>query len=126
MIWHVVTGEYPPACGGVGDYTAEVALALAMAGDAVHVWVPGAEDPLASAAPPVASAPVASVAAPVASAFRRKELETSVRVHELPDRFGRASRRILAAAWRDTPGIVLLQYVPNALGARGANLPFCR
>ena len=126
MIWHVVTGEYPPACGGVGDYTAEVARALALAGDAVHVWVPGAEDPLASAAPPVASAPVASVAAPVASAFRRKELETSVRVHELPDRFGRASRRILAAAWRDTPGIVLLQYVPNALGARGANLPFCR
>ena len=106
MIWHLVTGEYPPACGGVGDYTADLASALALAGDTVHVWVPVNE--------------------PVASAFRRKDVASGVTVHDLPDRFGRASRRVLAGAWRDTPGIVLLQYVPNALGARGANLPFCQ
>ena len=101
MTWHLVTGEYPPACGGVGDYTADLAQALALAGDTVHVWVPGA--------------------------FTRKDAEphTSITVHELPDRFGRASRRVLANAWRESRGIVLLQYVPNALGARGANLPFC-
>ena len=38
--WHLLTPEYPPACGGVGDYTALVAAALAEAGDEVHVWYP--------------------------------------------------------------------------------------
>jgi glycosyltransferase involved in cell wall biosynthesis len=102
VTWHLLTGEYPPACGGVGDYTADLARALGAAGDTVHVWVSG-------------------------SPFRLKAEATApgVTVHELPDRFGRASRRDLAAAWRETPGVVLLQYVPNALGARGGNLPFC-
>jgi glycosyltransferase involved in cell wall biosynthesis len=102
VTWHLVTGEYPPHCGGVGDYTACVARALARAGDTVHIWVP-------------------------AIAVSASDGSTDgVIVHELPDRFGRASRRMLADAWRATPGIVLLQYVPNALGARGANLVFCR
>lgn len=99
MIWHLVTGEYPPSCGGVGDYAADLARALAAAGDTVHVWVPGAAG--------------------------SQTADSGVIVHALPDRFGRASRRCLADAWRATPGIVLLQYVPNALGLRGANLPFC-
>jgi glycosyltransferase involved in cell wall biosynthesis len=33
----IVTGEYPPHQGGVGDYTREVALALAVLGHEVHV-----------------------------------------------------------------------------------------
>jgi glycosyltransferase involved in cell wall biosynthesis len=86
MTWHVLTGEFPPDCGGVGDYTADLARALEAAGDRVHVWAPR---------------------------------------HTLPDRFGRASRRRLAEALQETPGIVLLQYVPNALGARGMNVRFC-
>jgi glycosyltransferase involved in cell wall biosynthesis len=44
----------------------------------------------------------------------------------LPDRFGPATTEVLQAAFRESPGIVLLQYVPNALGARGMNLRFCR
>src|SRR5215831_9982120 len=84
--WHILTGEYPPASGGVGDYTARLADALAAAGDIVTVWTPG---------------------------------------QSLPDRFGRKSQRVLRDALSKTPGIVLLQYVPNALGARGLNLPFC-
>lgn len=84
--WHILTGEYPPAVGGVGDYTAQLASALTRAGDAVTVWTPGTT---------------------------------------LPDRFGPASRAVLEAAFREDPGIVLLQYVPNALGSRGMNLPMC-
>lgn len=38
---HIVTGEYPPTHGGVGDYTAQVARALTAAGEEVHVWCPG-------------------------------------------------------------------------------------
>jgi len=43
----------------------------------------------------------------------------------LPDAFGRASRVQMERAFASTPGAILLQYVPNALGWRGANLPFC-
>jgi glycosyltransferase involved in cell wall biosynthesis len=94
---HILTGEYPPQCGGVGDYTRLVADALTARGVAVHVWCPT-----------------------VATACER-----GVSLHRLPDAFGPGSRRMLEAALRATPGSMLLQYVPNALGARGANLPFC-
>lgn len=97
--WHLLTGEYPPECGGVGDYTESLARALAQAGDEVHVWTP-------------------------AEAVHQQPARVSV--HVLPDAFGRASRDAMQRAWADTPGVVLLQYVPNAVGAKGANLPFCR
>ena len=99
MNWHILTGEYPPASGGVGAYTALLAQALADAGDSVDVWVGGAVQPVIS--------------------VRR-------RVHALPDSFGPLSRVALDEAWTTTPGIVLVQYVPNALGRRGTNLAFCR
>jgi glycosyltransferase involved in cell wall biosynthesis len=97
--WHLVAGEYPPSCGGVGDYTAQLASALAAHGDEIHVWAPGAE--------PQGSG----------DAFA---------VHALPDHFGPASEQRLADAWSRDRGIVLLEYVPNALGAGGRNLRFCR
>lgn len=99
MRWHLLTGEYPPESGGVGDYTARLARALVDAGDTVDVWVPGAVS--------------------FSDAGR-------LRVHALPDRFGHRSRAALGEAWARSPGTVLLQYVPNALGSRGANIAFTR
>lgn len=99
MRWHILTGEFPPASGGVGDYTALLANALADAGDDVHVWVGGASGRTASA---------------------------RYAVHPLPDVFERRSREVLREAWDAAPGTVLLQYVPNALGRRGMNVAFCR
>src|SRR5215212_3750516 len=95
--FHLLTGEYPPEAGGVGDYTQLLAHGLAARGCGVHVWSPGA-----------------------VSANDR-----GVHLHRLPDAFGHGSRKILEAGLTASPGCVLLQYVPNALGARGANLRFC-
>lgn len=95
--FHLLTGEYPPQSGGVGDYTRLVAAGIASRGVDVHVWCP-------------------SITAGT---------EAGVESHLLPDHFGPRSRHALEDALRETPGCLLLQYVPNALGARGANLPFC-
>ena len=54
-------------------------------------------------------------------ALRRRHLR--VRVWTIGDLQLKTS---LPAALKVEPGFVLLQYVPNALGARGANVAFCR
>jgi glycosyltransferase involved in cell wall biosynthesis len=101
--WHLLAPEYPPGCGGVGDYTALVAAGLAATGDDVHVWHPGGvPDPVVNSA------------------------ANGVHVHRLPDRFGSKSRNAIDAALSVTPGIVVVEYVPGVFGARGMNLPFCR
>ena len=87
----------------MGDYTALLAEGLADAGDRVHVWY------------------AAASIGPIEPAIGPRLI-----VHRLPDRFGRESRAVLAAALSTAPGIVLAQYVPGAFGARGLNLPFCR
>src|SRR5438477_8343758 len=100
--WHLLAPEYPPACGGVGDYTALVAGGLADAGDGVHVWHSGVDSAL--------------------DTIRASR----VAVHRLPDRFGRQSRDRIEAGIAHTPGTVLVQYVPGAFGLLGMNIPFCR
>jgi glycosyltransferase involved in cell wall biosynthesis len=92
---HILTGEY--ASGGVGDYTRLLAAALVERGCTVHVWTPAASD---------------------------SEVD-GYRVRRLDDQFGPLTRRQLRAVFAAEPGRVLLQYVPNALGLRGANLAFC-
>jgi glycosyltransferase involved in cell wall biosynthesis len=101
--WHLLTPEFPPICGGVGDYTELLAAGLAAAGDSVHVWYPAAWTPQAE----VVGCP-------------------GVIAHHLPDRFGPGSRALLEEALAVVPGIVVAQYVPAAFGARGMNVAFCR
>jgi glycosyltransferase involved in cell wall biosynthesis len=95
--FHLLTGEYLPHAGGVGDYTRMVAAGLVARGAAVHVWCPQAVE----------------------------SADGALHVHALPDAFGPGARRMLEAAFAVTPGCVVLEYVPNALGARGANVLFC-
>jgi glycosyltransferase involved in cell wall biosynthesis len=98
--WIIVTGEYPPDCGGVGDYTRLVACGLAGAGDSVTVWTP-----------------------PSGSAVPR---DRGVTVRQLPDRYGIRSLRMLTRVLEDrrAPARILIQYVPHAFGLKGGNLPF--
>jgi glycosyltransferase involved in cell wall biosynthesis len=97
--WFVVTPEYPPDLGGVADYSRGVALGLAERGDRVRIFTPRAD-----------SAP----------------RDAGVEVEALGDRFLLRSLRTLDRAFRDARSapIVLLQYVPQAFGLRGLNLPF--
>jgi hypothetical protein len=97
--WHILTPELPPECGGVGDYTAQLAEALSMSGDRVSMYSPGA------------------------TAWRSA---SRVQVISLPDRFGPLSQQLLATRLDRSPSSPLLvQYVPAVLGARGANRSFC-
>ncbi|HYH79445.1 MAG TPA: hypothetical protein VEX86_06600 [Longimicrobium sp.] len=95
--WHIVTGEYPPASGGVGEYTEILAHALAAEGPRVHVW------------------------APAAAANERR-----VEVHPAAfDRAG--LRRLDTELDRfPAPRTLLVQYAPQAFGRRGMNVGFCR
>jgi glycosyltransferase involved in cell wall biosynthesis len=99
--WAILTGEYPPQSGGVADYTALVAHALAARGDRVRVYAPRCDG--ADQTP-----------------------SGGVEVVRLPDHFG---PRGLAAldGWlhrRPRPDRVLIQYVPHAFGYRAMNLAF--
>src|SRR5271166_3646609 len=99
--WHIVTGEYPPDLGGVADYTAAVAGALADTGTEVHVWSTG-DEPDAVALP------------------------GGVWVHRVAGRFGPVG---LARMDRELdhfpdPRTILIQYVPHAFGWKAMNLPF--
>lgn len=99
VVWHILTGEYPPHCGGVGDHSALIGRGLAKRGCAVHVWQPNASEQAAA----------------------------NLHVHAIGS-FGLRGLQLLERSLNalPTPRILLVQYVPNAFGWRGANLPFCR
>ena len=99
--WHIVTGEYPPDLGGVADYAAAVAGALANTGAEVHIWSTG-DEPDAVVSP------------------------GGVSVHRVADRFGPAGlARVDRELNRFTGSrTILIQYVPHAFGWKAMNLPF--
>ncbi len=96
-VWHLLTGEYPPARGGVGDYTRHLAEALARAGREVHVWAPS-------------------------------PAETAYGVHLHPATFSRGALEGLGYDLDrfPAPRRLLVQYAPQAFGARGTNVAFAR
>ncbi len=100
IYWRIITGEYPPQRGGVGDYTRMVARGLAAAGDRVEVWAPRAAG---------------------------GELnDPGVATHRLPGRFGPGALMRLARELPAGDGArILVQYTPHAYGMRAMNLPFC-
>ena len=96
---HLITPEFPPARGGVADYTRTLAEGLAAAGDDVHVWCPQGA---------VADHDGFTVHAELGS-FRRGDLQ---RTGEMLDRF-------------TAPRRVIVQWVPHGYGRRSMNLPLC-
>ncbi|HEX5871370.1 MAG TPA: glycosyltransferase, partial [Longimicrobium sp.] len=99
-VWHLLTGEYPPEGGGIADYTALLARALADAGRRVHVWTPARVEPSGA---------------------------DRVTVHGMEGFSGAALARLGAELDRfPAPRRLLVQYAPQAWGIRGLNVPFCR
>jgi glycosyltransferase involved in cell wall biosynthesis len=96
----ILTCEYPPHCGGVGDYTAQVADALAATGDEVTVFCP-----------PMSAPPIE---------------QRGVEVKVLADAYGPDSRQLIDRWLEGRSTTIVVQYVPTAFGLRGANLPLCR
>jgi len=95
--WHIITCEYPPQVGGVGDYTRLLAGELRGAGDAVEVWAP-AFDP-------------GTQPQPHRTLGEFKPADLLCTDHEL-EKF-------------PSPRTLLVQWVPHGYGKRGVNLGFC-
>jgi glycosyltransferase involved in cell wall biosynthesis len=98
-VWHIVTSEYPPDVGGVSDYTRQVALGLAGAGDEVHVWCPRAD----------------------------ATHESNVRVHPELGGIGLRDLRRLDRLLNQYAGPrrLLVQWVPHGFGYHSMNVWFC-
>lgn len=99
--WNIVTGEYPPQRGGVSDYSRLVAEGLAAEDERVSVWT--------------------------RSEWDSCSMDARISAHRLRHGFGvrslpRLGREISGSG---APRLLLVQYVPQALGYRGMNLPFC-
>lgn len=105
---HIITCEYPPRAGGVGDYARLVAEGLAAAGEEVHVWCrPSVEEDVESGV--------------------EETKARGVTVRRECGRFAPADlRRVgsLLDAERG-PRRLLVQYVPHGFGYRSMNVALC-
>jgi glycosyltransferase involved in cell wall biosynthesis len=99
--WHLITSEYPPEIGGVGDYTHLMAVAFAARGDDVHVWCPNH-----SAPPPAVE---------------------GVTVHRQLGSITPADLRRVDSELEQfaVPRRLLVQWVPHGYRYRSMNLGFC-
>ncbi len=99
--FHFLSAEYPPANGGVSDYTRLLARALAQQHGTVHVWAPRVSGP---------EVPDEGVVVHRVADFGPRCLE------EISERLPEATG----------PRRLFLQYVPTAFGFRGMNVPLIR
>lgn len=106
---HIITCEYPPRAGGVGDYARLVAEGLAAAGEEVHVWCrPAAVEEGAEGEVEETRARGVAVHR-VCGSFAPRDLR---RVGSLLDA-------------RPAPRRLLVQYVPHGFGYRSMNVALC-
>ncbi|MEP6506604.1 MAG: glycosyltransferase [Gemmatimonadales bacterium] len=102
MQWAILTPEFPPASGGVSDYSSLVAKSLLAAGDTVSVWFPGSTKQEQRQGTPWLI--------PLQKGFRLSGLNLLLRdLDALPP-----------------DARVLLQYAPHAFGYKGMNIPIVR
>lgn len=100
LSWNLLTPEYPPQPGGVGDYARQLARALHAAGDRVTVWAPACDG---------------------------KELPADgVEIARRPKLFTPPGLKWLGEQLAKRPGILLVQYVPSGFGYRAMNVRFAR
>lgn len=99
--WHILTPEFPPAIGGVGDYSFHVAEELARQGECAHIWAPAGDSPLA-------------------------QPENSI-VHALSGGYSLRGLRELDRELDSCPKPrrLFVQWVPHGYGYRSLNVPFC-
>src|SRR5262249_32950387 len=100
--WHLITGECPPSPGGVADYTALLATALAESGAEVHVWTSRGSDSDQSQSFFAVHRPIHRWSAPDLA-----QLDAELDAFPPPRR-------------------LVVQYTPNVWGYKGLNLGFCR
>jgi glycosyltransferase involved in cell wall biosynthesis len=98
MNWHIVTCEYPPQVGGVGDYTRLLTRELQRTGDEVHVW-----------APPFDEGVQANVHRVLGDFSKRDLKQADALLDQHP-----------------APRTLLVQWVPHGFGKHGMNLCFAR
>jgi glycosyltransferase involved in cell wall biosynthesis len=101
VVRHLITPEYPPQPGGVGDYTKLVAEGLAAAGEEIHVWCPFLRDQGSQQAG-------VSVHGALQGANPRGLRHLGEQLDHFPP-----------------PRRLLVQWVPHGYGYRSMNLPFC-
>lgn len=98
--WHIITCEYPPQIGGVGDYTALLAKSLREAQQPVHVWAPG-------------------------SSGTSSTEQNTYRILGTFDSDSLTSADSMLDQ-QPAPRTLLVQWVPHGYGHRSMNVGFCR